>query len=593
MLNLTEELGDINTMRQQSRYQVGNLLSEKAGVKIYTGLDPLTGLPVRCYEFLGSAVTDAELLISPHIPDILVSCTQETKVQVFTNHLSNYKIIQPPITVKQTEAFLLDTAQALSDAATLRIVHGGICPERFLFDGAQFYIEGYGVYWEKTEEFYYPDEQSLEADIYAWAISVKEVVGNNIPKQIDSIITSCLAKDPEERPNAKKLLEDLSSVYFYISDVDLDSSTVNTQMAEAVSPFSGEHPFIVEKKVLSSKLKAKPISKSKFNKSEDDLEEQEGKYETTNTDSDADLVEEIEKVEDLLDFVEEEITRDEKLSISTDPTPENLEISSPETDSLSEVEDDSLLLGPENSFEEPYQVDEDLPEPANGLNNDFNDESFKEDQDWAGSFLKNTTDSDKTTLSIDSKKSWLESLLEQKQQEAKVVKSLSEDIEIDEIDAQQAEEIDFEDNGLQMTNISGIYGTKERNKRSFPLSLILLLLGVLGATALTLYFFFSEQKNSLPVDIQVNIPPGIRYPIYPEFPADLHLVELLVIASPQGSSYPTDSILGTLTSSRQPIFLDKEGKWQLQARFEEHLSNILEVTVPLDNLQSGLEFEFQ
>ncbi len=568
----------MSTFRQQSRYQIGSFLNEEAGVKVYNGLDPLTGLPIRCYEFSGSAISDAELISSPHIPDILASCTREDQVQVFTNHLSNCKITQPQIAVAQAEAFLLDTAQALNDAAILGVVHGGICPERFLFDGAQFYIEGYGVHWGEIEGPYYPNEQSLAGDIYAWAISVKELLGETPPKQIDSIISSCLAEIPSERPNAQSLLENLSSVYFYISkDSDLDSLPAQTE--EAINSLVAEGEF------SNSHLKTKTISEPKFYESGSNLEEQDpSKNEPANhtTKPENDLLE-----AESVTGISAEIAQDSNIDLVS----EDSDVSHTDINLSSEVENNKLLLGPEKSFDESHKNDEALPKFSNEGSNYLNKESASESQEWGEAFSKKVNDSDKVKLKVDSKKSWVEELLEQKQQEAKLAESPPEDTEID---TELIEEIDFEDGGLEMTNIAGIYGTKEKSGRSFPLSLIFLIVGVLAATAITLYFFFSEQKNALPVPVEVDpAPPGIRYIIYPEFPADLRLIELLVISSPKGSSKPAGSILGTLTSSRQPIFLDKEGKWQLQARFEEHLSNILDVTVPLDNLQAGLEFEFQ
>ncbi len=544
----------MSTMRQQSRYQIGNLLGEEAGVKIYMGLDPLTGLPVRCYEFSGTAISDAEFLSSPHIPDILASCAQESQVWVFTSDLANCKIVQPQITVKQSEAFLLDTAQALNDAAQLNIIHGRICPQRFLSDGAQYYIEGYGVRWEKVVSTYYPDTQSLEGDIYAWAVSVKELVGNTLPKQVNAIINLCLAK-PSDRPNAQTLLEKLSSAYFYLTDNS--DGKLSSQVEENTTP------PLKEKKDLSSSYKAKP---TRTPSDDSDSKKQETKGNIVNTTP--------------------------KSAGDNDTRTADL------TSQLSgDVESNKLLLEAKDSTEPPPLSTETIePKPA-ANENELSHESVKQVQDLEETSFDNDNDLVEkdspitTTITLDSKKSWVETLLEQKQQEVESIKSLSASVK-----TQEVEDIGFEEDSnenLQMTAISGIYGTKERSRKNLSLGIIILIIGVLAATAVTLYFFFSEEKSSLPLPVTVNPKPGTRYIIYPEFPTDLRLVELVVISSPQGSSYLPNSSLGTLTSSGQPIFLDKEGKWQLQARFDEHLSNIVEATVPLNNSQSGLVFEFQ
>ena len=540
-------------MRQQSRYQIGNLLSEEAGVKIYKGLDPLTGLPVRCYEFSGTAIDDAELLSSPHIPDILASYYQDNQVWVFTNNLENCKIVESYIAKKQTEAFLLDTAQALSDAALLNIVHGGISPKRFLSDGMQFYIEGYGVRWGKTIDSYYPDEQSLKGDIYAWAISVKEIVENTFPKPVESVINLCLAETPSVRPSAQALLEKLSSAYFYLSnDPNFDDNFAK----------ESKKSLLTEKKPSDLNFKTKlPLIPNFY---EDDAKKQQTSKKITGP--------------------KPQSYNGNNVSTAHVATPSKEK----EAD---EFDDNSLLLGAEDPIKVPPSSTETLQSEST-VENELSKENTRDEQDSAKDSFESLSGSSETKMVVDSKKSWIEALLEEKQHEAKSIRALSANIK-----TQVVDDIDFEEDSggnLQMTAISGIYETKEepKGKGNIPLSIALLILGVLAATAITLYFLFSEE-GTLPLPIAVNPTPGVRYIIYPEFPADLRLVELTVISSPEGSSYTSGSTLGTLTSSGQPIFLDKEGKWQLQARFDEHLSNIVETTVPINNFQTGLVFEFQ
>ncbi len=541
-------------MRQQSRYQIGNLLSEEAGVKIYKGLDPLTGLPVRCYEFSGNAIDDAELLSSPHIPDILASYAQDNQAWVFTSDLDNCKIVESYIAVRQTEAFLLDTAQALSDAALLNIVHGGICPKRFLSDGVQFYIEGYGVRWGKTINSYYPNEQSLKDDIYAWAISIKEIVGNTFPKPVESVINLCLAETSNVRPSAQALLEKLSSAYFYLSnDPNFDDSFAQENKKSSLK----------EKKNSDLSFKTKPPLIPNFY--EDDSKKQENS-------------------KDITDSTPQSYNGNNVNTAST-------AISSKEKEA-EDIEGNSLLLEAEDLTKAPPSSTKILKSKS-AAESESSKELIRKGQDSKEASSESLSSLSENRMTVDSKKSWIEALLEEKQHEAKSIRALSANIK-----TQKVDEIDFEEDSsgnLQMTAISGIYETKEesKGKGNIPLSIALLIIGVLAATAITLYFFFSEEQNSLPLPISVSPTPGVRYIIYPEFPADLRLVELIVISSPEGSSYTSGSILGTLTSSGQPIFLDKEGKWQLQARFDEHLSNIVATTVPLNSFQTGLVFEFQ
>lgn len=63
-------------------------------------------------------------------------------------------------------------------------------------------------------------------------------------------------------------------------------------------------------------------------------------------------------------------------------------------------------------------------------------------------------------------------------------------------------------------------------------------------------------------------------------PTDLPPIDIVVISSPAGSARPANSLLGKYNPGANQIALNKEGLWQLQGRFNDRVSEVVNLQLP-------------
>lgn len=152
-------------MSDRIRYQAQAIFAEQPGVTTYSGVDPVTGLPVLIYRFTGTPDPALARLDSEYLPRLLawrddgdsgvmVVAWSSALVAAQANDLDN--------------ARLLDAARALADAAAAGLTHGDLKPERFMLAGNSVVLEGFGVPWQSGSP-------PASDDVRDWARSAREL----------------------------------------------------------------------------------------------------------------------------------------------------------------------------------------------------------------------------------------------------------------------------------------------------------------------------------------------------------------------------------------------------------------------------------
>jgi serine/threonine protein kinase len=103
--------------------------------------------------------------------------------------------------------FVLESAEALSDAARAGVIHGDLRPERFLISGEHVLIEGFGIPWVSGPSSYAPPEgiANYAGDVYAFGRVMQELAPD-LPVPVKTLLDRCVTRKPEDRPSAAQLL---------------------------------------------------------------------------------------------------------------------------------------------------------------------------------------------------------------------------------------------------------------------------------------------------------------------------------------------------------------------------------------------------
>lgn len=194
------------------RYQRQKLYSERSGIKTHEGLDPLTGLPVLIYEFSGKPDTALSDLESEHIPGVLDTAFETGQGQVVVAYSRGYSPASKPLPMPSSK-FVLEAAEALSDAARAGVIHGDLRPERFLISSDHVLVEGFGVPWQTGPSSYAPPEgvANYAGDVYAFGRVMQELAPD-LPVPVKTLLDRCVARKPEDRPSAAQLLTALAAL---------------------------------------------------------------------------------------------------------------------------------------------------------------------------------------------------------------------------------------------------------------------------------------------------------------------------------------------------------------------------------------------
>lgn len=194
------------------RYQKQTLYAERGGIRVFEGIDPLTGLPVLIYEFQEDAQTTVQSLESSNIPGLLELKKSDNVTHLVVAFSKKYKAISQPLRVGKV-SLIIDSARALKDAAKAGVVHGDIRPQRFLSSQDHALLEGFGAPWSPLDNPYRApesNEASFSDDVYAWAKSILEITAGDLPPKFMEVIERCLQENPADRPSAKVLFDALN-----------------------------------------------------------------------------------------------------------------------------------------------------------------------------------------------------------------------------------------------------------------------------------------------------------------------------------------------------------------------------------------------
>lgn len=182
-------------MSGRIRYQAQSVVSEQAGVTAYSGVDPVTGLPVLIYRFRGTPDPALARLDSEYLPRLLAWRDDgDSGVMV----VAWSSALVPAKAADLDNARLLDAARALADAAAAGLTHGDLTPARFMLAGNSVVLEGFGVPWHSGA--------STAADVRAWAGSVLEL-GYRAHDGVKALLEDIAAGSSQ--PAAAELLEQL------------------------------------------------------------------------------------------------------------------------------------------------------------------------------------------------------------------------------------------------------------------------------------------------------------------------------------------------------------------------------------------------
>lgn len=175
-------------MSDRTRYQAQALYQETPSASSYRGVDPLTGLPVLIYRFSGRANPALARLDSEYLPRLLAWRDDDSGGLMVVAWSSAFVAAgDQPLDNLQ----LLDSAQALVDAAAAGVSHGDLHPGRFLIAGDSVVLEGFGVPWQ--EEGVSPGD-----DVRAWARSVQQL-GHQGDGSLSELLSE-IADGPETSP---------------------------------------------------------------------------------------------------------------------------------------------------------------------------------------------------------------------------------------------------------------------------------------------------------------------------------------------------------------------------------------------------------
>lgn len=109
--------------------------------------------------------------------------------------------------------------------------------------------------------------------------------------------------------------------------------------------------------------------------------------------------------------------------------------------------------------------------------------------------------------------------------------------------------------------------------------IVLLFLFLVGVAVLAYLLTQQDFRRAGPV-----APPPqelTRYPVEVQIgPASLPPVEIVVVQSPAGSRLLPNTVVGRFSPGLNNIVLDKEGVWQLQARFQDRVSEVVSFELP-------------
>lgn len=501
-----------------SRYQLKTLYAEQDDIKTYEGTDSLTGLPVLVYQFVGRTLPSLMTLESENIPGILASEQDGEMAQVVVAYSKNYRALSVPLQL-DTAKLLVGSARALKDAAQAGIIHGDIKPERFLASGDHVLLEGFGLPWQVSDDAFRPPEAAS---------------GSSFAGDAYAWAKSLLAlTDGQLSPHLKRVLN------------------------ACLVPDPNERPAASE---LYSALKTATVTVSEV---ESEVEEVYVPSEAAPAASQSGL----DPIE--LDYIETEaVTAPPE---TTENAPDDFMAFFGKTDaskSNRETSGASDFSSPDFNSPAQHPVSEDFSEGFY----DEHAEEMRAQAEYAG----DAHDEPSMIVSDAGEREPLSSgsppAVNAAESGGKFIKNLppgatyhAGETTREVLRPGMFEEYAFDDTPARRSiNL----------RRIILLSLFVIGVGIL--TFLILRQDFNRIAPALPTSQET-----VRYPVEVQIgPASLPPVEIVVVQSPTGSRLLPNTVVGRFSPGVNNIVLDRDGIWQLQARFQDRVSDTVTFELP-------------
>src|SRR5690606_6964198 len=195
-------------MNDVGHYQRTEVYRTGGGVTTHRGVDPVTGLAVLIYDFLGRPLAGPGDIDSDTVPAILAASFDGERGGLVAAIPTGATLVAPGESVVD-DRFVLQTLQALRDAARAGVVHGDLGAERLLFAGGRVLVEGFGVPWagaragsEGSADRAPGRSAVLRRDLQATVAALIQLAGDNLSTEVLVALRGAAASGTNPPPDA-------------------------------------------------------------------------------------------------------------------------------------------------------------------------------------------------------------------------------------------------------------------------------------------------------------------------------------------------------------------------------------------------------
>lgn len=198
-------------MNDVGHYQRTEVYRTGGGVTTHRGVDPVTGLAVLIYDFPGRPLAGPGDIDSDTVPAILAASFDGERGGLVAAIPTGATLVAPGESVVD-DRFVLQTLQALRDAARAGVVHGDLGAERLLFAGGRVLVEGFGVPWagaragsEGSADRAPGRSAVLRRDLQATVAALIHLAGDNLSTEVLVALRGAAASGTNPPPDADRL----------------------------------------------------------------------------------------------------------------------------------------------------------------------------------------------------------------------------------------------------------------------------------------------------------------------------------------------------------------------------------------------------
>ncbi|MFO7544965.1 MAG: hypothetical protein R6W77_05665 [Trueperaceae bacterium] len=194
-------------MNDVGHYQRTEVYRTGGGVTTHRGVDPVTGLAVLIYDFLGRPLAGPGDIDSDAVPAILAASFDGERGSLVAAIPTGASLVAPGESVVD-DRFVLQTLQALRDGARAGVIHGDLGAERLLFAGGRVLVEGYGVPWAASAggtDRTPGRSAALQRDMQAAVNALIDLAGDNLSSEVLVALRGAMATGTNPPPDAERL----------------------------------------------------------------------------------------------------------------------------------------------------------------------------------------------------------------------------------------------------------------------------------------------------------------------------------------------------------------------------------------------------